>query len=670
MKTFIFGDNDAVKIAADTVDIAIKLFKIQELFPEKFVDRKDVVEKGWDGNPNSYTDVDKEWKFKKDPKISVSEDTDDKRHSYGRKLIKKITLQECIEADYNTLIPKHTNLLESHSEGEKVEEPEQENQIISRQEVTGSTKIELRMKMAELATAKQKYEVMVREMSAAVDVIRKELSFKMKILGVIETFLGVNENIIQICEGKAASEDEPLSLYQQTLYMDEEIGIWEDGGIDFLKLDVFDEWISKNYQKFLYKEKSVCVFRVRRNEKDYGDPFVNSNMNAENMKSYFLIRNGQNLYRIWSDIWVGDTLFPRKGEYEALIKEYESWGEERLEEKAQDHKFRYLYGCIAIQGLIERTEIFGTALRAHVNLASGKFKHDDITFIRDAESEFMLSDGRPCWDDFLTANRKCIKVGTRVVLTKGHYWGNKDDNWRISSSRASFPEDGKLYQIEEEHDEKDNSVYHNGWRFLIRYLPDEEVWDWMNSHKRKNKVSCRLYKDEVLNYDDITLEQIDYYFKLRLERPNYLNILPVLYYVRRLKLAERKLEDEFVKLIQGQLQWEESQIDKIKACIEWWKLKNKWKRALTKDEAKAVRMILKKLRAGTPIEYLRPTVKWIKKSLWKCEDKWCSDRGGKKEVTNDGKPPENMKCKCGKSVVLDHNFMVAEEGEPEKVRVE
>jgi len=36
--------------------------------------------------------------------------------------------------------------------------------------------------------------------------------------------------------------------------------------------------------------------------------------------------------------------------------------------------------------------------------------------------------------------------------------------------------------------------------------------------------------------------------------------------------------------------------EKIQQAIQWWKLKNKWKRAITVKESTATRMILRKLK--------------------------------------------------------------------------
>jgi hypothetical protein len=100
----------------------------------------------------------------------------------------------------------------------------------------------------------------------------------------------------------------------------------------------------------------------------------------------------------------------------------------------------------------------------------------------------------------------------------------------------------------------------------------------------------------MINFDEITLEDCDYYLHNRIERKNYLDILPTLFYVRKGKLKEKALEDEFIRFLAGEMNWDESHNDEIQKAIDWWKLKNKWKRGLMSDDAKAVRMIKKRLK--------------------------------------------------------------------------
>lgn len=86
--------------------------------------------------------------------------------------------------------------------------------------------------------------------------------------------------------------------------------------------------------------------------------------------------------------------------------------------------------------------------------------------------------------------------------------------------------------------------------------------------------------------------------KNRLDREDYVRMLPTLYWVRRVKRREQELEDEFMKMIAGNLNWElnDENKSKIQEKITWWKTKNKWKRAITTKESTAMRMILRKLK--------------------------------------------------------------------------
>lgn len=107
-----------------------------------------------------------------------------------------------------------------------------------------------------------------------------------------------------------------------------------------------------------------------------------------------------------------------------------------------------------------------------------------------------------------------------------------------------------------------------------------------------------LICEEVLNVDEITLEEIDYYLQSRLDRKDYLELIPTLIWLKKFKIEENELEEEFCKMIASTLKmdYNKSNKDKIQKAISWWKLKNKWKRALTKEESTAFRMITNKLR--------------------------------------------------------------------------
>jgi len=591
LKQFTFGkeyhEDKALKtikqktIKAKNLETAIKIFKIEVLFPESYVSFKHFEyengypQKKYDSQLGRYIPI-----FNtKNPTIPIFENDI---------LIKEIPLNENINIDYREMLHQKVYLPSPQSNDEKSLEV-----VGNTTAIKNFSKIEIRQKHDEILKKQAVLELKKRELDAAMKALKDELNQKTKLIYIIETYLGIHEEIYQLNSGEKASEDEPLHLYQEVLYMDEEIGIWCNDGLDYTQIEKFDEWISENFDKFLYKEKSICVFQVRRRNKDYGDPFLNMMTSSENLKTYFLIRNGENLYRIWSNILIKDYLFPLSNTYDEIYAEESRFidNEERIQEKIKQEMQKYMYGMFAIQGLIERTDIFGNDLKKFVDLTKPlSLPEDKIKLIRDAEKDYWLSDGKLSWFDFIKINQKKVNQGTRVILTikSCMRYEHRELEYRTGfKTITAWPDHYSLYTIEEK---IENSKFF-GFNWKIKYLP-QEIWT-----ERKNKVSFSLYEDEVINFDHITLEDCEYYQKNRFERKNYLEILPILDRIRKLKIEEKNIETEFIKFVAGKLKLSEKDYSKIQEVINWWKLKNKWKRALTKDETKAVRMIISKLKS-------------------------------------------------------------------------
>lgn len=582
MKFHFSGSNSTTcsTVNAKNLEQAKEIFKATELFPEQYVAKECVAESEYDSTlgrniykvlPNAY--------------IVIS---DDEWNEVG-----KLYLSECDSYDYRKLNSASQRLITDQTE---TDSSETLPIVGNRSALQKLDKIALRERHDLIKRKMYELEETKRELQLAKDALMNELKHKKRLIYMIETFLGSNEQINTLIEGTNAPEEDPLYIYQEKLYMDEEMGIWSNGGLDFKDLDKFDEWIAEHYATYLYKAKSICAFQIRRHDKDYSSNFLeNIILNEENKKTYFLIRNGDNLYRLWSDIHIGEKLFPTKEEYKKVLEKASYWNRPVQEEALSWMDF-YMFSLLSIQGIIERTTILGTSLKGMVNLCKPEgMPPEKVVLIRDAEPEFWIGDGRPSWSNYVSKNRESIKVGTRIALTKNSWEYNRHDNnpkWRTEPFNASPPQVGGIHIVEEVGEERS---YH-GWKYLIRYLPDDTIWSSFDGHKRKRRVPFRLYGDEVLNVDEITFDEIEYYLHNRLYRKDYLRILPVLYAIKDEKIKEVEYEEELVKLLAGSLGWDVEQYQKIRDAIHWWKLKNKWKRAVTKDESKAVRMIIKKLK--------------------------------------------------------------------------
>ena len=198
---FVFGeDSDRMFIEAKNLAQAIKVYKIKELFPEKHVWNKHIKEYTRDDDGN------KIYTYKvTDPKIPI--------HIWKEqgkdKLVGEISLREAVEVDYNALIPSQTvNLLEAPevevSDETALIKVEPLPIIGDPRQVSLFTKVQLREKHNELEKKENELKAMIQSMHESMSVMKKELDKKIKAVYMLETYLGINEEIIQLVEGAPA----------------------------------------------------------------------------------------------------------------------------------------------------------------------------------------------------------------------------------------------------------------------------------------------------------------------------------------------------------------------------------------------------------------------------------------------------------------------------------
>ncbi len=430
------------------------------------------------------------------------------------------------------------------------------------------------------------------ELSNYMHELGEKLEHIRKVLGVVELYLGIHEEIIQIKEGEPMPANFPIYIRQQLLYMDEEVGDPSDGGLDFRSLEDFDIWLTdpEHLQQVLPEEKGIVAFRVRRRDKNYigVHPFVACEMNAKNMRTYFLIRNGENLYRIWSNVTVDPRLFPRRDEFKPKIREDPFW-----EGDAKKAEFQYKKYGLMIQGLIHRTQILHP-IDTEINIFKPETWNDRIVFIRDDEQ--LLPSGRLPWREWQKEINSKIKVGSRILYEyPGWYNGYMTSRVAYHLKHVRHPASGVYAVIPGPRGETDLE------RLRFLYQPGDEVWhehDYWDDRRsgyqpRKNRVGFQFSSNEVLNYDQISLEDIEFYLGSRVDRGSYVHMIPLLWQLKKQRRVELEREKHFVSLVAGRNKVVEEEVWK---AVEWWKYKNKWKRPLEQDDAKALRMIEKKLK--------------------------------------------------------------------------
>jgi len=501
---------------------------------------------------------------------------------------------------------------------------------------------------------KQKTDKAMKRLESAIKVQRQALAARVehmeKLVGrlsealwSLDIYIGSDEKVFQLAAGEPADPSVPVRIRQLVLYMDEESLICSDeGGMDFEQLDDFDEWISdpdhpERLQQVLPDEKGVVALKPRRKMKDYGNFMLNVQLDKENKKTYVLVRNGGNLFRVCSSLVVGKYLFPTQDEYRELFFErsYDwelkkevvkplkpgSYQYDRSVDKAQAQQRAYLRVMLLLQGLLDRTSIFEPIPVGRMNLCDPSTYEGLVEFVYEVEN--VLGDGKPSFADWQYTHNNKLDVGKRVVCSFG-FGSDREYAFTVCPKYSALPETGRLYTVVERKDHSIKFLYERG---DMVYSSDGR----RACRRARRRASCRvdITSGRVIAFDDVTVEDVEYYMSSRLHRHEYIEMIPILKAVLRAKRVEAEEEAPLRKLLIGEIAKgndvsiaeAEAEVDGL---IHWWKFSNKVHRALTSDDSKAIRMIVKEFglrrRAEGGEKVDRSTFKIVKRLRLECKN--------------------------------------------------
>lgn len=477
---------------------------------------------------------------------------------------------------------------------------------------------------AQMAAAKAEVELMMKP-------LRKQLAVMEEGLWTVNLYLGRDEEIVPLLDGEPAPADTPITLRQQVLSMDEETAAHADqGGIDARHIEVFDEWIKdpSHLEQVFPEPKGVVVLVPRSRGRDYQDPWVNEAMRQANAQSYFLLRNGGNLFRMATDFQVGRHLIPTTDEFTGLFVVSRFNHETRQTEtheilpgtkewddasERQDARQRhYMRMALILQGLVDRTTVFHPLPPQGVNLLhNDAYENGTAVLIRDAEG--LLTDGREDFYDWLKRLNAELRVGMRVLGAfatsefndAGDYRsGSSSNGWRerpnnrITPRSSSYPRSDVVHRLE------GRKALHGVQGFTFKFDRADQVWTRDGRLRAaKNRGTCTILPTDkfLLPYDLVTVEELRYYLGSRRQRHAYEHMFPLLHAAVAAKEAEAAEEAPFRVLLAGELVKADGSLtlDEATALLDelvhWWKLSAKHHRALNGDpahESRAIREIV------------------------------------------------------------------------------
>jgi len=460
----------------------------------------------------------------------------------------------------------------------------------------------------------------VNKMNGIMSKMQTQISRLDYVIQTIETYAGIKENIVAVRTGIPGSEDTPVVIRQAVIYMDEEMALI-DPEFDWQKIDSFDKWLVQddNYKVLMPDIKSIVAIKPRRYDKKYtegetaADRWHNWTMNQYNHVTLFLIRNGENVYRIESEhIILQDRLFPNADEYlDILRKEQEEerrgWKINADNSDAALFRKRFTKVSFLLQGLFDRSDVFAphcfTGSMIKMEGLDGQ-----VEMLYELDRSRLLSDGRPAFNDWLEQLNEGLAEGKRILLVNkgmnhsGYEFERMDfvtyyaSEWNI----PGYPKDG-IYTLYKSNPKGYDKHYEAHHPYIIKFMGEHDTYSWTNGfEKRKNRTSIHINPkySGILNYDDLKMEDVDYYLNSRLHRSQYHHFVVMLQKVKWLMLAEQEEEDNFIRMMKGQMLQRGYTVKQgytpeevIRKALDAVKNRLKWKRPVSSKEKETYTMV-------------------------------------------------------------------------------
>lgn len=498
--------------------------------------------------------------------------------------------------------------------------------------VTGKSPVEVKRQMAVVRAdvMKKKQQILVKQEELK-DLLERKMNEVLQVVGPLNAmvkrleegiwtanlYLGRDEVVTQLRDGEPAPAATPLSVRQLVLAMDEECAISvESGGIDAMDIDKFDEWLLEDeahLNQIFPEQRGIIALVPRWSEVDYGNPWESAARNQENHQTYFLIRNGERLYRYVTDFVAGERLVPTASEFTDFFYEHtyswsktprkplepgtDSWN--KAEAAADARKRHYMRVGLIFQGLVDRTTVFHPLPGTVRFLEADDYDEGRIVII--ADGDFLLADGRESFRDWQRRLMQDIRPGMRIIGAFDTY--ESRESWVLQPKHVSSPDSFTPHIITERVSDRRLKFTYDRTDAIWGYHedPDHPGYECWGPRPSAKRASCTFYIDNnlVLPFDLIDVADIKRFLGSRTERHQYVKMFPLLKAVLRSKKDEAEQEAPFRLMLAGlfardlAVTIEEATLA-VPALVEWYKLTNRSHRPLIgtqEDNAKAVRML-------------------------------------------------------------------------------
>lgn len=366
--------------------------------------------------------------------------------------------------------------------------------------------------------AKREMEIKMEGVRLQLEKTQREVDKLNDILYTMQLFMGDLEQIELICEGEPAPDSEPVHVYQGVSYTEEDFAYY-DHDFDHAKMHKFIDYCKTHpdfWKGLLPHPKSILGCKPCRNDKKYSEnAFCNWVMNRPNHKSFFLIRNGDRLYRLDAEIALSDRVCAAKDELQKKYDYAASRAWDRNEQRDYEHLKRYYTNISAlIRGILYRSDVLAPHKCIMPELP--RIVLNDPMLITIYDLTDALSNGKPSFDEWHAEHVKDIKRGSRI-LVNGEVRQVADENAEIQ------------VEVQDHFSGRFRKVYE---KYDLKWLDEDDrrIWsyengDWRAPARRVAK-GCNKDYSGLYDYSKIdgkAIADLEYYARSRMFRSTAVN---------------------------------------------------------------------------------------------------------------------------------------------------
>lgn len=391
-------------------------------------------------------------------------------------------------------------------------------------------------------------DALVARANAQLESVKKVL----KLVQNLELYTGKGVGQDLLCDGTPAPIDEPITIYQDLLALDEEtLAVLDQGGLDHRHIEVLGKQLQDPMlrERLIPAPRGVVLCRFRRASKNffqaaYGAPpsevlraaLANANENAQAKQIHLLCRDGERFWLISHESLFGGMtqLMPSTAEQnEQYIRRARWYGEKDARIAPEDLDYAeaqraqlgrlndYARVLIVLWGLHDRTDMFEhSAIPKFINWLDPAVQN---TYLRLISTDVMLGEEREGYGAFRRRHNAYLTSGSRVAVHVQGLFGP------TTAPGCHGPEYYDRYHNEH----RRNEIYaYKGPRVVIDRVrldkgkPYIEIQAMYSGYAdvQREAITSKLYLSEpnhLLVIDRVHGPDLDYYLTSRKQRREY-----------------------------------------------------------------------------------------------------------------------------------------------------